>query len=119
MKALSLLGIADCFQQIICFETMNPNLFNSKSSSPQEFPVILKPSLDAINIAIDVAEVDPSRTVSIILCLLTNNQPICFKPLNDRYSNQGNVNLWYKVTHGSLSNTYYNSFMLHSKYNGM
>nr|XP_043620718.1 suppressor of disruption of TFIIS [Erigeron canadensis] len=63
MKALSLLGIDDCFEQIICFETMNPNLFNSKSSSPQEFPVVLKPSLDAINIAIDVAEVDPSRTL--------------------------------------------------------
>lgn len=63
MKALSLLGIDDCFEQIICFETMNPNLFNKKSSSPQEFPVVLKPSLDAINIAIDVAEVDPSRTL--------------------------------------------------------
>ncbi|KAD3067511.1 hypothetical protein E3N88_35391 [Mikania micrantha] len=63
MKALNLLGIADCFEQIICFETMNPNLFNSKSSSPEEFPVILKPSLDAFNIAIDVAEVDPNTTL--------------------------------------------------------
>ncbi|GJU31130.1 suppressor of disruption of TFIIS-like protein isoform X2 [Tanacetum coccineum] len=64
MKALNLLGIQDCFEQIICFETMNPNLFNSKSSSsPQEFPVVLKPSLEAINIAIDVVEVDPSRTL--------------------------------------------------------
>ncbi|XP_076901732.1 uncharacterized protein C24B11.05-like [Bidens hawaiensis] len=62
-KALNLLGIADCFERIICFETMNPNLFNSKSSSPEEFPVILKPSIDAFNIAIDVAEVDPSRTL--------------------------------------------------------
>ncbi|CAH1444087.1 unnamed protein product [Lactuca virosa] len=63
MKALNLLGIEDCFEQIICFETMNPNLFKSKSSSPQEFPVILKPSLEAINIAMDVAEVDPKRTL--------------------------------------------------------
>ncbi|PWA69031.1 haloacid dehalogenase-like hydrolase (HAD) superfamily protein [Artemisia annua] len=63
MKALNLLGIEDCFEQIICFETMNPNLFNSKPSSPQEYPVVLKPSLDAINIALDVAEVDPSRTL--------------------------------------------------------
>ncbi|KAK9054839.1 hypothetical protein SSX86_025918 [Deinandra increscens subsp. villosa] len=62
-KALNLLGVADCFEQIICFETMNPNLFNSKSSSPEEFPVVLKPSLDAFNIAIDVAEVDPSTTL--------------------------------------------------------
>ncbi|KAI7727570.1 hypothetical protein M8C21_001165 [Ambrosia artemisiifolia] len=63
MKALNLLGIADCFEQIICFETMNPNLFNSKSSSPEDFPVLLKPSLEAFNIAIDVAEVDPSTTL--------------------------------------------------------
>ncbi|KAI3509048.1 hypothetical protein L1887_24072 [Cichorium endivia] len=63
MKALNLLGIEDCFEQIICFETINPNLFNSKSSFSQEYPVILKPSLEAINIAIDVAEVDPNRTL--------------------------------------------------------
>ncbi|KAM7462773.1 hypothetical protein LguiA_030894 [Lonicera macranthoides] len=61
MKVLDRIGIKDCFEQIICFETMNPNL--SKSSRPDEFPVILKPSLDAINIAIDVAEVDPRHTL--------------------------------------------------------
>jgi len=61
MKALDRLGISDCFEQIICFETMNPNL--SKSTRPDEFPVILKPSLDAMNIAIDAAEVDPHRTL--------------------------------------------------------
>ncbi|KAK1421682.1 hypothetical protein QVD17_24214 [Tagetes erecta] len=63
IKALNLLGIADCFEQVICFESMNPNLFNSKSSSPDEFPVVLKPSLDAFSIAIDIAEVDSSRTL--------------------------------------------------------
>ncbi|KAF5798011.1 putative pyridoxal phosphatase [Helianthus annuus] len=61
IKALNLLGIADCFEQIICFETMNPNLFNSKSKS-EDFPVVLKPSLEAFNIAIDVAQVDPTTT---------------------------------------------------------
>lgn len=63
MKVLDRLEIKDCFEQIICFETMNPNL--SKSSHPDEFPVILKPSLDAINIAIDVAEIDPRQTVCL------------------------------------------------------
>lgn len=58
---LDRLGITDCFEQIICFETMNPNL--SKSSRPDEIPVVLKPSLEAINIAIDAAEVDPRHTV--------------------------------------------------------
>ncbi|XAR54661.1 Pyridoxal phosphatase [Bertholletia excelsa] len=58
---LDRLGIRDCFEQIICFETLNPNL--PRSSRPDEFPVVLKPSLDAIRIAIDVAELDPRRTL--------------------------------------------------------
>lgn len=62
MKALDRLGIRDCFEKIICFETMNPNLW--KSARPDEFPVLLKPSMEAMKIAIDVAEVvDPRRTV--------------------------------------------------------
>ncbi|KAK3042135.1 hypothetical protein RJ639_001255 [Escallonia herrerae] len=61
IKVLDHLGIKDCFEQIICFETMNPSL--AKSSTPDEFPVVLKPSLDAMNIAMDVAEVDPRRTL--------------------------------------------------------
>jgi hypothetical protein len=60
--ALKRLGIEDCFDQIICFETMNPNL--SKSTSPDEFPVLLKPSVDAMKVALRVADVDPRRTVS-------------------------------------------------------
>ncbi|KAK3021570.1 hypothetical protein RJ639_046277 [Escallonia herrerae] len=61
MKVLDRLGIKDFFEQIICFETMNPSL--TKSSTPDEFPIVLKPSLDAMNIAMDVAEVDPRRTL--------------------------------------------------------
>ncbi|KAL8515225.1 hypothetical protein ACS0TY_014077 [Phlomoides rotata] len=61
MKALDRLGIRDCFEKIICFETMNPNLWNSRH--PNEFPVVLKPSMEAMNIAVDVAEVDPRRTL--------------------------------------------------------
>lgn len=61
VKVLDRLGIKDCFEQIICFETMNPNL--SKASRPDEIPVVLKPSLEAINIATDAAGVDPRRTL--------------------------------------------------------
>lgn len=61
MKALDRLGIADCFEQIICFETMNFNL--SKATRPEEIPVILKPSMEAMKIAIEVAQVDPCRTL--------------------------------------------------------
>ncbi|GFZ08852.1 haloacid dehalogenase-like hydrolase (HAD) superfamily protein [Actinidia rufa] len=65
-KALDRLGIRDCFEQIVCFETLNPNL--AKSTRPDEFPVVLKPSLDAFRIAIDVAEIDPRRTVRRQAC---------------------------------------------------
>lgn len=61
IKCLKRLGIEDCFDQIICFETMNPNL--SKATRPDEFPVVLKPSMDAMKIALDVARLDPRRTV--------------------------------------------------------
>ena len=40
---------------------MNPNLPNS--TRPDEFPVLLKPSLDAMKVALDAADVDPRRTV--------------------------------------------------------
>ncbi|KDP40159.1 hypothetical protein JCGZ_02157 [Jatropha curcas] len=61
IKVLKRLGLEDCFDQIICFETMNPNL--SKSTRPDEFPVLLKPSMDAMKIALQVANVDPRRTL--------------------------------------------------------
>ncbi|KAE9453178.1 hypothetical protein C3L33_14918, partial [Rhododendron williamsianum] len=35
----------------------------SKSTRPDEFPVVLKPSLEAFRIAIDVAEIDPRHTL--------------------------------------------------------
>lgn len=61
IKVLEKLGLEDCFDQIICFESINPNL--SKSSYPEEYPVLLKPSIEAMKIAIDIANVDPRRTV--------------------------------------------------------
>ncbi|KAK4587246.1 hypothetical protein RGQ29_024095 [Quercus rubra] len=61
VKVLDRLGLRDCFEQILCFETMNPNLPNS--TRPDEFPVLLKPSMDAMKIALDVADVDPRRTL--------------------------------------------------------
>ncbi|XP_021291115.1 uncharacterized protein LOC110421768 [Herrania umbratica] len=61
IKVLKRLGLEDCFDQIICFETLNPNL--PKSTRPDEFPVVLKPSKDAMKIALDVSHVDPRRTL--------------------------------------------------------
>ncbi|KAK7391047.1 hypothetical protein VNO78_19357 [Psophocarpus tetragonolobus] len=61
IRALDSLGIKDCFEQIICFETINPNL--PLATRPDQFPVLLKPSLDAFKIALDAAKVDPRRTL--------------------------------------------------------
>ncbi|GMI70013.1 XMP-specific phosphatase [Hibiscus trionum] len=61
IKVMKRLGIEDCFDQIICFETLNPNL--SKSKRPDEFPVVLKPSTEAMKIALHVSGVDPRRTL--------------------------------------------------------
>ncbi|KAJ4722435.1 Haloacid dehalogenase-like hydrolase (HAD) superfamily protein [Melia azedarach] len=61
IKCLKRLGLEDCFEQIICFETMNPNLPNA--TRPDEFPVLLKPSMDAMKIALDVANVDSRRAL--------------------------------------------------------
>ncbi|XP_057960288.1 uncharacterized protein LOC131152429 isoform X2 [Malania oleifera] len=61
IEVLKRLGVDDCFDQIICFETMNPNI--SKSSRPDEYPVVLKPSPTAMKIALDVVGFDPRRTL--------------------------------------------------------
>ncbi|CAH2059819.1 unnamed protein product [Thlaspi arvense] len=66
MKVLEKLGLEDCFEEMICFETMNPNLFGS-TTRPDEHPVVLKPSLTAMDICIRVAGVDPCRTVTILI----------------------------------------------------
>ncbi|KAF2601175.1 hypothetical protein F2Q70_00025275 [Brassica cretica] len=62
MKVLERLGLEDCFEEIICFETMNPNLFGS-TTRPDEHPVVLKPSLTAMDVCIRAANVDPRRAV--------------------------------------------------------
>ncbi|CAN6453708.1 unnamed protein product [Victoria cruziana] len=58
-KVLQRLNVGDCFDGIICFETLNPHI--SKGKHPDEHPLILKPSKEAMKIAIDVAKVDPRR----------------------------------------------------------
>lgn len=88
-KVLTRLGLEDCFEGVICFETLNPplepaedlldhdnektllqgdeletdgdggsNSFSSKSR------ILCKPSVEAIEAAIRIANVDPSKTVN-------------------------------------------------------
>ncbi|KAH7331540.1 hypothetical protein KP509_20G039400 [Ceratopteris richardii] len=53
-KVLSRLGVQDCFERVICFET-----FNKKGCAN----IVCKPSLEAFQRALSIAGVDPSRTL--------------------------------------------------------
>ncbi|XP_073271738.1 suppressor of disruption of TFIIS-like isoform X1 [Primulina huaijiensis] len=103
IKALSRLGLEDCFEGIICFETLNPTHKNAASDDEDEIefmgtnqysgaftnsprkifdiighcsqtntvvssglpktPVVCKPSESAIERALKIANIDPSRTL--------------------------------------------------------
>ncbi|KAK4282639.1 hypothetical protein QN277_013993 [Acacia crassicarpa] len=69
-QVLKRLGLDDCFEGVICFETLNPpkNVndaddiaenggFSSKSL------ILCKPSVEAIEAAIRIANVDPKKTI--------------------------------------------------------
>lgn len=88
-KVLNRLGLEDCFEGIICFETLNPSLepsldslddggesmlpgdeLDSHSDSDSDgnslssnARVLCKPSVEAIEAAIRIANVDPSKTI--------------------------------------------------------
>ncbi|EPS62697.1 hypothetical protein M569_12094, partial [Genlisea aurea] len=81
-KVLCRLGIEDCFEGIICFETLNPReKMAAASDEPEIFnivqhldrgssfgllpptPVLCKPSESAIEMALKIANIDPHRTL--------------------------------------------------------
>jgi len=80
-KALKKLGLEDCFEGIICFETLNPTHKNVPSNDSKIFdivghfdrsepveslpktPVVCKPSESAIEKALEIANIDPNRTL--------------------------------------------------------
>ncbi|KAK4745965.1 hypothetical protein SAY87_012277 [Trapa incisa] len=84
VKVLNRLGLEDCFEGIICFETLNPihktaasidslqpRIFDiithfshpSPSSELPKTPIICKPSENAIERALEVAGLSPHRTL--------------------------------------------------------
>ncbi|GAB2235515.1 hypothetical protein Droror1_Dr00025940 [Drosera rotundifolia] len=68
-QVLSRLGLEDCFEGVICFETLNPPPQSSQTFSDDETMdkpssrILCKPSLQAIEAAIQIADVDPARTI--------------------------------------------------------
>lgn len=66
-RVLQRLGIEDCFQRIICFETMNPHLFEDATRCSKS-PVILKPSAAAMEMAVRLAGAPSHGKQPIPLC---------------------------------------------------
>ena len=67
MKALKRLGIEDCFERIISFESLNPKVNETEVSLEDylpEIPVICKPAEIAFEKAFDIAQLNPHTTVS-------------------------------------------------------
>ncbi|KAL2519005.1 Haloacid dehalogenase-like hydrolase (HAD) superfamily protein [Abeliophyllum distichum] len=72
-QVLSRLGLEDCFQGVICFETLNPSVGLGPVSSIDRLDeeqiehvqtqILCKPSIQAIEAAIAIANVDPKRTI--------------------------------------------------------
>lgn len=71
-RVLERLGIEEeCFHRIVCFETLNPHLFDNNNNNNKEEPstqpqppeVILKPSITAVETAVRLAGFDPRRTL--------------------------------------------------------
>lgn len=84
-KVLSKLGLEDCFEGIICFETLNPRSDSSSPSDPPatadvfdilehfsqpdagselpKTPIRCKPSTDAMEHALKLANINPQRTI--------------------------------------------------------
>jgi putative hydrolase of the HAD superfamily len=67
MKALTRLGIEDCFERIISFETLNPDINEAELSCVTghlpENPVICKPTEIAFEKAFDIAQLNPHKTL--------------------------------------------------------
>nr|DAD32921.1 TPA_asm: hypothetical protein HUJ06_011772 [Nelumbo nucifera] len=92
-QVLKRLGVEDCFDGIICFETLNPPLepdncsgdtdehaFSTESESDTEVVghinsngsgsksrILCKPSLEAMEAAIRIAKIDPKKTFSLMI----------------------------------------------------
>eukprot|EP00253_Pinus_taeda_P028680 PITA_28680 len=72
-KVLKGLGLEDCFEGIICFETLNPPSQTTANNNHVDIPsvnslipktpVVCKPSKEAIRQAIRLAKADPQRTI--------------------------------------------------------
>ncbi|RAL52337.1 hypothetical protein DM860_007194 [Cuscuta australis] len=101
VKVLRILGLEDCFEGIICFETLNPafKFDNDKEDkecptfvgregifdiighfSQPETPVLCKPSVAAIEKAVEIANLEPHRTLFFEKAVGLPKTPVLCKP---------------------------------------
>jgi putative hydrolase of the HAD superfamily len=86
-KVLQRLGIEDCFEGIICFETLNPPSFATEVANESKIfdiedyfakinpgvelpktPILCKPNIDAMELALKSSNINPQRTVNRAYC---------------------------------------------------
>lgn len=75
-KVLQRLGLEDCFDDIVCFETLNPKVEVPENDS-KEFPkttVVCKPHENAFEQAFRIADINPHKTVRKTWPLLLINE---------------------------------------------
>ena len=63
-QVLGRMGLEDCFNGVICFETLNPPSTETMQNG-NSTQILCKPSVEAMEAAIRIANVDPKKTVSI------------------------------------------------------
>ncbi|KAL3518166.1 hypothetical protein ACH5RR_020755 [Cinchona calisaya] len=68
VKVISRLGLEDCFEGVICFETLNPTHNSSVQNDDDvsqlpKTPVICKPFEEAFEKAFKIAEINPEKTL--------------------------------------------------------
>lgn len=91
-QVLERLGLEDCFEGIICFETLNPPpalAADTDDALHLQSRVLCKPSPEAFDAAFDVANINPDKTVkteyrsSLFFLLHTShNNNICILIVN-------------------------------------
>ena len=63
VRALKRLGLEDCFEGIICFETLNPPTEQDDIGSGRR-GILCKPSVESMEAVIEIAKLDAKRTIS-------------------------------------------------------
>jgi putative hydrolase of the HAD superfamily len=59
VRALKRLGLEDCFEGIICFETLN----QPSPGTASDKRILCKPSLESMEAVVQIAKLDPRKTV--------------------------------------------------------